>query len=126
MTGLSLGAAAALAEKFPWDRYHTVIDVGAAERRHRFQRQLRRITCRTRLDGRGHQVTQPGPRPAGPGLPGVGSGRSAAASAADKRSFERTRVRGTAQEAIIGDPDDLGVAEGLVSRRALGDLVAPL
>ena len=31
MTGLSLGAAAALAEKFPWDRYYTVIDVGAAE-----------------------------------------------------------------------------------------------
>ena len=31
MTGLSMGAAAAIAEKFPWDRYHTVIDVGAAE-----------------------------------------------------------------------------------------------
>src|SRR5262245_831996 len=31
MTGLSMGAAAALAEKFPWDRYHTVIDIGAAE-----------------------------------------------------------------------------------------------
>jgi len=31
MTGLSMGAALAIAEKFPWDRYHTVIDVGAAE-----------------------------------------------------------------------------------------------
>jgi hypothetical protein len=31
MTGLSLGAAAAIAEQFPWDRYHTVIDIGAAE-----------------------------------------------------------------------------------------------
>ena len=31
MTGLSMGAAAALAEKFPWDCYHTVIDIGAAE-----------------------------------------------------------------------------------------------
>jgi hypothetical protein len=31
MTGLSMGAAIALAEKFPWDRYHTVIDIGAAE-----------------------------------------------------------------------------------------------
>lgn len=31
MTGLSLGAAAAMAKKFPWDRYHTVIDIGAAE-----------------------------------------------------------------------------------------------
>jgi hypothetical protein len=31
MTGLSLGAASAIAEKFPWDRYHTVIDIGAAE-----------------------------------------------------------------------------------------------
>jgi len=31
MTGLSMGAAVAIAEKFPWDRYHTVIDVGAAE-----------------------------------------------------------------------------------------------
>jgi len=31
MTGLSMGAAAAIAEKFPWDRYHTVIDIGAAE-----------------------------------------------------------------------------------------------
>src|SRR5215472_14046383 len=31
MTGLSMGAAAAIAEKFPWDRYHTIIDIGAAE-----------------------------------------------------------------------------------------------
>src|SRR5882757_5647803 len=31
MTGLSMGAAAAIAEKFPWDRYHAVIDIGAAE-----------------------------------------------------------------------------------------------
>jgi len=31
MTGLSMGAALAIAENFPWDRYHTVIDVGAAE-----------------------------------------------------------------------------------------------
>jgi hypothetical protein len=32
MTGLSMGAALAIAEKFPWDRYQTVIDIGAAER----------------------------------------------------------------------------------------------
>jgi O-methyltransferase/methyltransferase family protein len=31
MTGLSAGAARAIAERFPWDRYHTVIDIGAAE-----------------------------------------------------------------------------------------------
>jgi hypothetical protein len=31
MTGLSMGAAAAIADKFPWHRYHTVIDIGAAE-----------------------------------------------------------------------------------------------
>jgi O-methyltransferase domain/Dimerisation domain len=31
MTGLSMGAALAIAEKFPWDRYHTVVDIGAAE-----------------------------------------------------------------------------------------------
>jgi hypothetical protein len=31
MTGLSMGAARAIAEKFPWDRYHTVVDIGAAE-----------------------------------------------------------------------------------------------
>jgi len=31
MTGLSMGAAAAIAEKFPWDRYHAVIDIGTAE-----------------------------------------------------------------------------------------------
>ena len=31
MTGLSMGAALAMSEKFPWDRYHTVIDIGAAE-----------------------------------------------------------------------------------------------
>jgi hypothetical protein len=31
MTGLSMGAARAIAEKFPWQRYRTVIDVGAAE-----------------------------------------------------------------------------------------------
>jgi hypothetical protein len=31
MTGLSMGAAQAIAQKFPWDRYHTVIDIGAAE-----------------------------------------------------------------------------------------------
>jgi hypothetical protein len=31
MTGLSMGAALAIAEKFPWDRYHTVVDIGAAQ-----------------------------------------------------------------------------------------------
>src|SRR5262245_408533 len=31
MTGLSMGAAAAIAEKFPWDRYHTVVDIGASQ-----------------------------------------------------------------------------------------------
>jgi hypothetical protein len=31
MTGLSMGAALAIAEKFPWPRYRTVIDIGAAE-----------------------------------------------------------------------------------------------
>jgi len=31
MTGLSMGAALAIAEKFPWERHHTVIDIGAAE-----------------------------------------------------------------------------------------------
>jgi hypothetical protein len=31
MTGLSMGAAVAIAEKIPWDRYSTVIDIGAAD-----------------------------------------------------------------------------------------------
>ena len=31
MTGLSMGAAHAIAERFPWDRYQTVIDIGCAE-----------------------------------------------------------------------------------------------
>ena len=31
MTGLSMGAALAIADKFPWNRHHTVIDIGAAE-----------------------------------------------------------------------------------------------
>ncbi len=31
MTGLSMGAALAIAEKFPWERDHTVIDIGTAE-----------------------------------------------------------------------------------------------
>lgn len=31
MTGISVGAALAIADKFPWDRHQTVIDVGAAE-----------------------------------------------------------------------------------------------
>ena len=31
MTGLSMGAAFAIAERFPWRRYRTVIDIGAAE-----------------------------------------------------------------------------------------------
>lgn len=31
MTGLSMGAAQAIAEKFPWSRCRTVIDIGAAE-----------------------------------------------------------------------------------------------
>jgi len=31
MTGLSMGAAHAIADKFPWDHYHTVIDIGASE-----------------------------------------------------------------------------------------------
>jgi len=31
MTGVSLGAAIAIANKFPWDRYETFVDVGAAQ-----------------------------------------------------------------------------------------------
>lgn len=31
MTGVSIGAGRALAEKFPWERYHTVIDIGTAQ-----------------------------------------------------------------------------------------------
>ncbi len=31
MTGVSMGAALAVAEKFPCDRHHTVVDVGAAQ-----------------------------------------------------------------------------------------------
>ncbi len=31
MTGISMGAALAIADKFPWERHQTVIDVGAAE-----------------------------------------------------------------------------------------------
>ena len=31
MTGISMGDAHAIAEKFPWDRYQTVIDIGTAE-----------------------------------------------------------------------------------------------
>jgi hypothetical protein len=31
MTGLSMGAAVAIAEKFPWERYSSVVDIGAAE-----------------------------------------------------------------------------------------------
>jgi hypothetical protein len=31
MTGISMGDALAIAEKFPWDRHNTVIDIGSAE-----------------------------------------------------------------------------------------------
>jgi hypothetical protein len=31
MTGISMGAALAIADEFPWDRHRTVIDIGAAE-----------------------------------------------------------------------------------------------
>ena len=31
MTGLSMGASRAIAEKFPWDNYKTVVDVGGAQ-----------------------------------------------------------------------------------------------
>ncbi len=31
MTGLTMGAALAIAEKFPWDRHHSVMDIGTAE-----------------------------------------------------------------------------------------------
>ena len=31
MTGISMGAAEAIAQKFPWDRYRTFIDVGCAQ-----------------------------------------------------------------------------------------------
>ena len=31
MSGISMGAALAISEKFPWDKYKTVIDIGAAE-----------------------------------------------------------------------------------------------
>jgi hypothetical protein len=31
MTGFSVGTGHALAQKFPWDRYHTVVDIGTAQ-----------------------------------------------------------------------------------------------
>lgn len=31
MTALSIGSARAIAERFPWDRYRTLVDVGCAE-----------------------------------------------------------------------------------------------
>jgi len=31
MTGISMGDAHVLADKFPWDRYKTIIDIGTAE-----------------------------------------------------------------------------------------------
>ncbi len=31
MTGISTGTGRALAEKFPWDRYHSVLDIGTAQ-----------------------------------------------------------------------------------------------
>ena len=31
MSGISLGAAVAIANKFPWDRYETFVDIGAAQ-----------------------------------------------------------------------------------------------
>lgn len=31
MTGLTMGAAEAIAEAFPWDRHHSVVDIGTAE-----------------------------------------------------------------------------------------------
>jgi O-methyltransferase domain/Dimerisation domain len=31
MTGISMGAALAIAEKFPWDQHQTVVDIGTAE-----------------------------------------------------------------------------------------------
>jgi hypothetical protein len=31
MTGLSMGASIAIAQKFPWDKYKTVVDVGGAQ-----------------------------------------------------------------------------------------------
>jgi O-methyltransferase/methyltransferase family protein len=57
MTGLSMGAAAALAEKFPWDRYHTVIDIGAAEGCVPAQLALRH----THLTGGGFDLPAAGP-----------------------------------------------------------------
>jgi len=57
MTGLSVGAAAALAEKFPWDRYRTVIDIGAAEGCVPAQLTLRH----THLTGGGFDLPAAGP-----------------------------------------------------------------
>ena len=57
MTGLSMGAAAALAEKFPWERYHTVIDIGAAEGCVPAQLAL----CHPHLTGGGFDLPAAGP-----------------------------------------------------------------
>ena len=57
MTGLSMGAAAAIADKFPWDRYHTVIDIGAAEGCVPAQLALRH----THLTGGGFDLPAAGP-----------------------------------------------------------------
>ncbi len=57
MTGLSMGAAQAIAEKFPWHRYHTVIDIGAAEGCVPAQLALRH----THLTGGGFDLPAAGP-----------------------------------------------------------------
>jgi len=57
MTGLSMGAAHAIAGMFPWDRYHTVIDIGAAEGGVPVQLAL----CHPHLDGGGFDLPAAGP-----------------------------------------------------------------
>jgi hypothetical protein len=57
MTGLSMGAAHAIAGKFPWDRHHTVIDIGAAEGCVPVQLALRR----PHLTGGGFDLPAAGP-----------------------------------------------------------------
>jgi hypothetical protein len=57
MTGLSMGAALAIAQKLPWDRYHTVIDIGAAEGCVPVQLAL----CHPHLTGGGFDLPATGP-----------------------------------------------------------------
>ncbi len=89
------------------------------------QPELTRLGQLHDADHRGHHGDNGRQRHQGP-VPSPAQDPSEWCSAADERSVARAGVGSAGEQAVRGDLNDLGVAEGVVASMVLGDLVSAL